>query len=434
MWIGIESFLKFNALELFINTTVKKLISNVLTLSIVQGLNYLLPLITIPYLIKVIGIEKFGLLAFATIIVSYFQTLIDYGFNLNATKNVALNRYNVIKLSEIFSAVIMIQLFFFIFSAILLLGLITFFDTFFIEYLVYWFTFFGLLGHILFPMWFFQGIEQMRYITFFHTFAKLFFTVMIFVFIKEKNDFLLIPVLNSCGLILSGIYAFILVQKKFTIRFKFQHFSILFYYLKEGWHIFISRIFVTGYMNMGLLMLGILVNNMAVGYYSVAEKIIGAVHGVYVPMQQTFYPHLVSLKEKHQAAFFSFIKKIVYLYSAIGLVLFCVVNYFATEIIVFINGNFDNTINSIYFILTFTILLSPFGSLLTHMLVIEKKDKEFYKITQLVFFIHSVTAYFLITFINQIGLALSTVLTQLIVISLCYYVIKKESSFYVTSF
>lgn len=434
MWIGIESFLKFNALELFINTTVKKLISNVLTLSIVQGLNYLLPLITIPYLIKVIGIEKFGLLAFATVIVSYFQTLIDYGFNLNATKNVALNRYNVIKLSEIFSAVIMIQLFFFIFSAILLLGLITFFDTFFIEYLVYWFTFFGLLGHILFPMWFFQGIEQMRYITFFHMFAKLFFTVMIFVFIKEKNDFLLIPVLNSCGLILSGIYAFILVQKKFTIRFKFQHFSILLYYLKEGWHIFISRIFVTGYMNMGLLMLGILVNNMAVGYYSVAEKIIGAVHGVYVPMQQTFYPHLVSLKEKHQAAFFPFIKKIVYLYCAIGLVLFCVVNYFATEIIVFINGNLDNTINIIYFILTFTILLSPFGSLLTHILVIEKKDKEFYKITQLVFFIYSVTAYFLITFINEIGLALSTVLTQLIVISLCYYVIKKESSFHVTSF
>ena len=116
MWIGIESFLKFNALELFINTTVKKLISNVLTLSIVQGLNYLLPLITIPYLIKVIGIEKFGLLAFATVIISYFQTLIDYGFNLNATKNVALNRYNVIKLSEIFSAVIMIQLFFFYFQ------------------------------------------------------------------------------------------------------------------------------------------------------------------------------------------------------------------------------------------------------------------------------------------------------------------------------
>ena len=88
----------------------KQLLSNFLSLTTLQAFTYILPLITLPYLVRVLGTEKFGLVMFAQAFIIFFNIFVDYGFNLSATREVSVNRDNKNKLTEIYSSVISIKL------------------------------------------------------------------------------------------------------------------------------------------------------------------------------------------------------------------------------------------------------------------------------------------------------------------------------------
>ena len=423
------NFLKVNKVyDLIENRDKKRLLSNFFSLASLQGVNYILPLLTFPYLVRVLGVEYFGLLAFATAVVTYFSIITDYGFNLTATREISIHRDNKEKVIEIFSAVMSIKLLLMFLSFLLLTILVFSFEKFAKDWEVYFLTFGIVLGQVLFPVWFFQGMERMKYITYLNIIAKTIFTMAIFIFVHEEDDFYMVPLFTSIGFIVVGICSLWIIYNRFKIKFVWQSLETLKYYLFDGWDIFVSRIFVSLYTTTNIIILGIFTNNTIVGYYTIAEKIINVVAGLFIPANQTIYPYMARIYTENKKNFFNFIIKISYLFLLISLVLFMMLSIFSTKIVILVSNTSIVSIENIYMILVFTIITNPFGPLFTQALIIQKLNREFKKIVRYTFFFNILTAPILIYLYEAQGLAFIVVLSQVLVIGLCLKEILKVRS------
>ena len=301
----------------------RRLFSNFVSLSVLQGANYILPLLTLPYLVRVLGAEKFGLLAFATATVTYFMIITDYGFNLSATREVSIHRDDKEKLIEIFSAVMTIKFVLMILSFLLMTLIVFSFQKFRAEWKVFYLTFGMVVGQVLFPVWFFQGMERMKYITVLNITAKIIFTIAIFIFVKEQRDYFIVPVCTSLGFIIAGLLSLVIIRKELNISFKLQKLKSLIEQMRSGWHIFISNIAISLYTVSTTFILGLFTNNTIVGYYSAGEKIVKAVQGLYSPVSQSIYPFISRQVDESLETGLIFIRKVLLLVSVITFGLSC---------------------------------------------------------------------------------------------------------------
>ena len=301
----------------------KKLVfKNIFFLGLMQGANYILPFITIPYLVRTIGIEKYGLVAFAQSFAAYFVIFTDYGFSLSATKLISINRDNSQKISEVFSSVLFVKLAFVILSVIFSTVIIFSFKKFYSEYEIFYFSLLILIGQMLFPVWLFQGLEKMKYITFINILIKLFFTLCIFIFIRQEKNYLYVPLINSLGFLVGGLVAFYIAIKQFNIKFSFNLANIK-NQLIDGWHLFLAILSTNIYRNANTFFLGLVSTNTAVGYYALASKIIISLQALMSPIGQSLYPHLS--KKYHTISRKDAIKNLFSIAKYYGLILFVIV-------------------------------------------------------------------------------------------------------------
>jgi len=282
-----------------------------LSLSGLQIVNYILPLVTLPYLIRVLGPEKFGLIAFSQAVIQYFVFTTEYGFNLSATRGVSINRDNKEKISEIFSSVMLIKFALMIFCFLILCLMVFIIDKFNVEWLLYILTFGMVVGNVLFPVWFFQGMERMREVAILHILSKTIFTISIFIFIRIQADYIYVPLINSAGFIFTGILSLWLIFRQFGIKIKFYSFQNIRNEILAGWHVFVSQISVTLFTNTNIFILGLFHSMTIVGYFSIAEKIARAVINLSIPLSTTIYPRTAVLFQESTEAALAFLKKIL---------------------------------------------------------------------------------------------------------------------------
>jgi len=401
----------------------KRLKSNFMYLSFLQGANYFLPLLTFPYLVKVLGVEYFGVLAFATALVAYFGVVTDYGFNLTATKEISLYREDKNKVEEIFSAVMSIKLLLLLLSFLVLYALTLMFESLYAYQEIYLLTFGNIVGQVLFPIWFFQGMEQMKYITYLNLISKSIFTLAIFMFVGQEEDLYLVPLFIAFGSSVAGILALILIYYNFKISFRFQSKEILISYLKEGWHIFLSRLYVSIYNKTNTILLGIFTNNLTVGYYAIVEKIVLALGGLFDPINQALYPYLVRRHKENSETFLKLIKKVSFIFLGVAFILLLISEYFKDEIILLIRGEENTVIVFLLSIFLFRICIFPFGGLFSNVLIIMNKKKEFMKVMNYTVMLYALCVVPSIYFYGVVGLVVSFLTILLAhVLLLRYYV------------
>ena len=275
----------------------KRLLSNFFSLSTLQALNMILPLITLPYLVRVLGVENFGLINFVLSIIMCFDILVSFGFELSATREVSINRDNIKKLSEIFSSVLLIKGLLAIISFIILFVMIMTISTFQEYALLYYVTFGLIIGNILFPIWFFQGIERMEYITYINVITRSIFTILIFVFVKQSSDFIYIPILNSLGVIIGGCYSLLLIFKKFDIKLYVPSKHLIISRFRESSLFFLSRLSNIGSRHITIIVVGKYFGNTMVGYYTMADKLYHAFKSIGGVVSTTIYPYMSRTKD-----------------------------------------------------------------------------------------------------------------------------------------
>ena len=402
--------------KLFKSDTRRRLIENFLSLSVLQIANYILPLITLPYLARVLGPKKFGLIAFSQAFIGYFIILTDYGFNLSATRDISINRGNKEKLSEIFSSVMVIKFFLFLLALGIMSVIIFAFEKFRQDWKMYYLTFGMVLGQVLFPVWFFQGMEKMKYITFLNILSKLIFTIAIFIFVRKVEDYLYVPLLNSLGFVFAGVLGLWIALKDFGVEFKIPSWEEIKHQLKEGWYIFISTVAISLYTISNTFILGLFANSTIVGYYSAAEKIIKAIQGLSNPISQTIYPHVSKLMHESREAGIKFLRKVAFLIGGFNLVLSLSIFIFA-DLIVKIALGVQYTesviVLKILAFLPFIIGLSNVFGIQT-MLTLNFKE-AFSKILISASFLNLVLAFILVPSLKHIGISISVLISEIFV-------------------
>ena len=243
-------------------------------LSALQLFTLFIPIIIYPYLIRVIGKEIWGEIVFAQVIISYASLFINFGFDVSATRDVSVNRDNPIELSKIVSSVFITKLFFGLISTLSVILLINFIPFFSYHKLLYLYTFIFCLGDIFFPIYFFLGIEKMKYITFINLFTKVLFLLFVFIFVKDKSDYILVPLFNGLGAAIGGIIAMVIAIKIYNIKILLVSIAILKSRINTSVNYFITDLSIVLKDRVNLLVIGTFIGFTEVAYYDLGTKIV----------------------------------------------------------------------------------------------------------------------------------------------------------------
>ena len=275
----------------------KTLLENFISLGALQVVSYVIPLINLPYLSRVLGVDKFGLVFFAFAFMQYFIMFTDYGFGLSATREIAVNRHNKNNLSNIFSAVTFIKLILLLLSFAILCLLLLFIPKLQENWLVFVLSFLMVVGNAIYPVWFFQGMERMKYITFLKILAQVIFLILIFVFVKKESDYIIVPLLNSLGFLISGIIGMYFAIKNLGAKLYLPKRNTIKKQFKYSSEFFLSRASLSLFTNTNSFCLGLISSTVMVGYYVAAEKIYAAISGLVGPVTTALYPFVAKYKD-----------------------------------------------------------------------------------------------------------------------------------------
>lgn len=402
-----------------IKSTISKnkvLFKNFSSLSILQIANYIFPLITFPYLVRVLGPDGFGLVAFATAFVSYFGVLTDYGFNLSATREISINRNNPVKLNQIFNSVISVKIILFFVASIIVLPIVFGFSKFSTNYEIYLISFVSVLGTTFFPIWFFQGVEKMGFITVINVVVKAIWVILIFLLINNPSDILLLVALNSFSSILIGIIGLISVNIYFNISYRFAEFIEIKYQFNEAWHYFISSVSISLYTISNVFILGLFANNTVVGYFSAADKIRQAVQNLTSISGRTIFPYLSSEFKKSKETAINFLTKYTKIGGTFTFFISLILLLFAEDLVRIILGtSYTESILLLRIIsfLPFIIFLSNVAGIQT-MLNLGFK-REFANIIIIAGILNLILSFILVPKYFEIGTAVAVVTTELFV-------------------
>ena len=403
----------------------KKIIfSNFFSLSLLEISNYLFPLITLPYVVRTLGPDNYGFLAISVAITNYLLIIVGYGFNIWATKEIAQNKTLDYR-NYIFSGVIYSKLFIAILILFFSYTLLLFLDIDRVLRILLMVSFLLVIPNIFYPIWFFQGIQKMHYLTIFHFLLKLINMILIFTLINDYNDFYLVPLFTLLSSTFISIISLILLYRNFKIKFIYLNLNQITSFLIKPFQIFLNHFWDTFHTNLPILSLSFFVSPSEVAYFSVAEKIVNALSNILKTFSRAIFPFFASIINNSVGHAKELINKIGMNLFFITLLVVLLVNIFSSQIIEILFGEDYFASILILKVLSFFCLFTTLKQfIITQGLI----NFNRFNLAAKVPFYGSLLSLFLMPlitfFYGPIGLSFTIVLLELIlfIIAIAYYI------------
>lgn len=249
--------------------------NNLFFIGIVQFFGLIAPLVTYPYLVDVLGMELYGIVITAQVLVSYTTLIIDYGSNSVCAKDVSIHRNDREKLSEIISSVLSTRFVLWIISFFIYALVVILIPTYREHLTLFLISYLLTMNELLFPQFFFQGLEKMKVVSQLNILIKLVFIILVFFFVKTQSDYLFVPFLYAIGYTIAGAVALYIIFKKYKIKFVIPSYKIQFSYFKECSPIFATDLVCTIKDKLNYMFVGSFVGMSNVVVYDLGLKLIG---------------------------------------------------------------------------------------------------------------------------------------------------------------
>lgn len=401
------------------NKDNSQLLKNFFSLAMLKLINAVLPFVTLPYLIKVLGIRQYGAIILAISLIAYFQAVTDYGFNLSATREIAKHRTSKQQLSFIYSKTIITKMYLLLFCLTILIPVILLVPQFKEDLLVYLLMCLMLVGQTLFPEWFFRGVEQMGYIATLNLVVKLSFTIGVFVLIKAPQDYWLYPFLLGVSYIIVSFISHYIIISKFDLKLVFIDFGRVKKSLKIGFPLFINQFAPNFYNNTTNFLVGMILGKSYAGYFGATRQVVQILTVFNSVVSGVAFPYLIRYKDK-----FAIFSRYYITFIAIFSLSLVLIHQYIFDIIG-IDFKYDS---EVFYILILGFLAIVFHTVYsTNYLISRGYDYVVMKLTILTSVIGFILSFPLIYNFGLIGGATNIFISQLILGSGGYFYFKRVS-------
>ncbi len=413
----------------------KVVLNNFASLTGLQAINYILPMLILPYLFRIIGPEKFGLIAFAQAFAQYFMILTDYGFGISATKEISLCQDQPTKISRIFSSVMAVKLGLAFLSMIGLCVILYFIPKFRNDWMVYLFSFGAVIGNTLFPVWFFQGTEKMKHISDVNIAGGIAFAALTFFFVKTPQDYLMVPLINSSVFLATGILGQYIVFQKFGIVFRFPGYKNVRQQLEAGWNIFTANVAINAYTTTRIFAIGLLTNNTLTGFYSIAEKIAGFFQTFpLTSFTQALFPRLSRIFLRNKTKAIKLMERLQQITTLVALICLPLIFFFARLIVKFVCGwDYPETVLSLRLLLVSVFFICS-NAFRIQFLLVCGKTQIFSRIHIIMSMVGLPLIFLLIFSFSYVGAGIATIALETGIFIITYFTVAKITSYYLKPF
>lgn len=298
---------------------------------VVKFANIVSKYLLLGYLVRTLGEQGYGILTWVDSFTQYFLILVNFGFDMYVAKYIVENKESKTKINEIISTVLTIKTLLFIIGFVLV-GLFSL-NAEIAKHIHLIFLMFGMgIGEILFPIWYFQGIEKMKPIAIVSVVSRTLLVVLTLLFVNNTHDLIIyVLILVVTNLVWGGLGFYFLV-KIAKFEFILVPFAVLKHYFKEGYLFFLGR-FSTLFLNFGtIFLIGYFCSKSLVSGFDIASKILFAFVFPFEVIQQAVFPSIVRTRSK------VFLQKLMLFTFCSSLFFAGIIFYFSVEFMTFFGG------------------------------------------------------------------------------------------------